>query len=78
LDQELSGKYVKEPVLCAINTEGLGAVVLYEGEGIDLYEAITRESSYYLYRDELSLIQQYSDEIVRFPFEKKTRSSNEK
>lgn len=43
--------------------------ILYEGCGIDLYENITRDPSYYLYRDELSIFQEYSDEIVRFILE---------
>ncbi|KAB8266631.1 histidine-specific methyltransferase [Aspergillus minisclerotigenes] len=38
--------------------------ILYEGCGIDLYEHITRDASYYLYRDELSIFQEYSHEIA--------------
>ncbi|KAE8315332.1 histidine-specific methyltransferase [Aspergillus transmontanensis] len=38
--------------------------ILYEGCGIDLYENITRDPSYYLYRDELSIFQEYSHEIA--------------
>lgn len=39
--------------------------MLYEGQGIDLYDAITRESQYYLYEEELNIIQKYGDDIVR-------------
>jgi len=38
--------------------------LLYEGNGIELYEHITRCSHYYLYRDELSILRKHGDEIV--------------
>ncbi|EAW14925.1 L-histidine N(alpha)-methyltransferase [Aspergillus clavatus NRRL 1] len=38
--------------------------VLYEGRGIDLYENITRDPAYYLYRDEFSIFQRYSQDIA--------------
>lgn len=41
-------------------------VVLYEGQGIDLYDNITRDPTYYLYRNELSILEEYGDDIVRF------------
>lgn len=39
--------------------------MLYEGQGIRLYEEITHDPQYYLYRDELSVFQKYADDIVR-------------
>jgi uncharacterized SAM-dependent methyltransferase len=44
------------------------SVVLYEGNGIDLYEAITRSKDYYLYNQELNLIKEFRDEIVSLPY----------
>lgn len=38
--------------------------ILYEGIGIDLYEAITRDPAYYLYNEELSIFRKYSQDIV--------------
>jgi hypothetical protein len=40
------------------------AAVLYEDDGINLYDAITRDSSYYLYQEELSIFQRQCGEIV--------------
>lgn len=51
-------------LLYVMIADDMHPAVLYEGNGIDLYEAITRDSRYYLYRDELDIFQQRSDEIV--------------
>lgn len=41
------------------------AVVLYEGNGINLYRDITLSKDYYLYNEEFEVITQHQEDIVR-------------
>jgi uncharacterized SAM-dependent methyltransferase len=39
-------------------------VVLYDGPGINLFQDITRDQKYYIYREELAILEKYGCEIV--------------
>lgn len=41
--------------------------MLYDERGIDLFEDITREPAYYIYREELAILEKYRWEIVSPP-----------
>lgn len=42
----------------------LGIGILYEFDGLALYEELTDDPLYYLYREELSLLKKHAVEIV--------------
>jgi len=45
-------------------SKSLPTMVLYEGQGLSLYEDITNYTHYYLYNDELSILRQHGNEIA--------------